>query len=305
MSLDSKISTTSVADRTNYWLLVVMLALTLAMGLQTLWWIDQPRVHMDRHSMWSMLHAVATADGYAEQARRPLMLGAMLVGLATAGLLLRLTLALALALPSSTAIISLALLCRYIALFEEPRQYHARSPYVETITCAALIMVVSHGVAALLGLRLLRNAPASVTGPPRLALAILGLVVATVPMLWLRVGGQGGAIALIACACIAGALAALALAARPTGAMSRITLATTAAALLAQVIGLALLLGQRPHRQALYSEAAERGLLLLSIAVPSLLAIAALAELLRRRARQAAAAEVTATAADTATAATP
>lgn len=285
MSFEARVSVSTSADRASLWFVGVVLALTTAMSAQTVWWMWHPPLEHDRSSSWSMLRIIAAAiKGYGW--RGPLVGGGILMALAAGGVARRRLWGLALALPCSALLCSATLIARHIALSEGPREYVPRSPYVQTTTGLALVVLASHGAAALLGFRLLwRQPPASPTAPLRGAMSLLAFPTAAVLLLWLDDGrSQAAAVQLIVLAAAAAVLAVLAAAIRPRRATLRAAIATCAAALALQAACVAHLLVQRPHPWRFYSETAQEGLPMVAATAPALLIFLGLCLLLRRRA---------------------
>lgn len=282
-SFDSKFSTETSADHASFWFLRVVLALSLAMSAQTLWWMWHPVYEYERGSTWSVLRTIALTMNHLGW-REPLAVGGGLVMIALVGVMLRRSWGLGVLLVCAVALISAALLGRYIAIFQEPRQYVGRSVWVRSANQIVLAMLVSHGVAALLALRLLWRDRAAPTSPVRAAMLAQAALAAVVPVLWIAEGSRNaGATLVILCAAVAalltGAVAAI-LARRP---LVRGALAVGGIALAAQLITFFVLLAQRPRRHHLHSRAAEDALPLLVTTAPALLVLVGLTLVLHRR----------------------
>lgn len=278
----ARIPRTAPLDRAAFWFIAIVLALTWSLGIQTLAWMWGDPTGADRHSPWGMLHAIAWVAGRQPWLRALMAAGAVLVALAFAGLVLRRRLGLVLALPCSTLLLSLGMAGRYLAIFQEPKQFVAKSMWVQASTALVLGLFLTHGVAALASLRLLRRSPAApmVT---RAGLPLLALAAAPTPILWLLYLHHESTAATttgIALATSAAIFIALVTAARPTLKLAFLALLVLGAALVTDALCILAVIGER-WRHALYSPAAASALMHTVISAPSLVALFELVRLLR------------------------
>lgn len=271
-------------DRAAFWFIAVVLAMTSSLSIQTLAWMWGDPAGGDRHSYWRMLHAIAWVAGREPWLRALMVGGAVLVALAFAGLVLRRRLGLVLALPCSTLLLSLGMAGRYLAILQEPKQFVAKSMWVQAATSLVLLLLLSHGVAALASLRLLRLPPAA-PAVSRAGLALLALAATPTPILWLYAlhhESSAPTTTGIAVAAVVAILLALATAVRPARALAGITLIAIGAALVTDAICILSVIGERA-RLALYSPAAGSALVHTVISAPSLVALFALVRSLRKQ----------------------
>lgn len=273
-------------DRASVWLVALVFTATTAISLQVVWWSWHPAQELDSHKLdshgtWDILSIVVSAAGLNAWVHWLLVAGAAVVALAAIGIILQRAWGYLLALPCSASLIACAVLARYVAVFSEPRQYVSRSPYVQAATVVALITVVSHGAAVILGVRLLCRRPVRLV-LARLTLATLAVLVAGLPGIWIHEHLPGGARnAVMMCACAAAALAALVACCLPRrgAVLASIGVSVTALAVLA--VGLMLHLRDRPRRGGLYSRAAEQAIGEVVVVVPYVLALIAVCIVLR------------------------
>jgi hypothetical protein len=269
-------------DRVSGGLVALVFAATTAISAQVMWWIWHPVRELDDRSTWDLLYAVVFLVGQTAWVRWLLVLGAAIVALATLGVVLQRAWGFLLALPCSASLIACSLLARYAAIFDEPRQYVSRSAYVRTATVVALITVASHGVAALLGTRLLRRKPLPFA-LARIVLGALAALVAAVPGLWLAEHMPGGARnAVMVCACAVAALAALITCGLPRRGVALASIGASLTTLAVLAVGVVLHLHDRPRRGHLYSAAAEQAIAEVAIAAPLVLALLGVCIALRR-----------------------
>lgn len=173
---------------------------------------------------------------------------------------------------------------RYLAIFQEPKQFVAKSMWVQAATSLVLLLLLSHGVAALASLRLLRLPPAA-PAVSRAGLALLALAATPTPTLWFynfHHESSAATTAGIGVATIAAILLALATALRPARTLAGITLVAIGAALVTDAVCILSRIGERVG-PALYSPAASSALLHTVISAPSLVALFALVRLLRKQ----------------------
>jgi len=268
------------------WLVALVFAATTAVSIQAVWWSWHPaqeldRHPLDRHATWDILYIVVSAAGLNAWVRWFLVAGAAVVALAAIGIILQRAWGYLLALPCSASLIACAVLARYVAIFSEPRQYVARSHYVQAATVVAIVTVVSHGAATILGVRLLCRRPVRLV-LARLALAALAVLVAGLPGIWIHEHLPGGARnAMMMCACAAAALAALVACCLPRRGTVLASIGVSVTSLAVLAVGLMLHLRDRPRRGGLYSRAAEQAISEVVVAAPLVLALIAVCIVLR------------------------
>lgn len=268
-------------DRASGWLVALMFTATTAISLQAVWWSWHPVRELDGHATWDLLSIIVSVAGLKAWVRWLLVAGAALVALAAVGVILRRVWGYLLALPCSAVLIAGAVFARYVAVFSEPRQYVARSHYVQAATVVALVTVVSHGAAMILGVRLLCRRPVRLV-LARLALAALAVLVAGLPGIWIHEHLPGGTRnAVMVCACAAAALVALIACGLPRRGIVLASLGVSVTALAVLAVGLMLHLRDRPRRGGLYSRAAEQAIGEVVVAAPLVLALIAVCIVLR------------------------
>jgi hypothetical protein len=268
-------------DRASVWSVALVFTATTAVSFQTVWWSWHPVRELEGHATWDLLAIVVSAAGLKAWVRWLLVGGAALVALAATGVIMQRAWGFLLALPCSASLIVCTLLARYAAIFSEPRQYVSRSHYVQAATVVALVTLVSHGAAMMLGVRLLCGRPVRLV-LARLTLAALAVLVAGLPGLWIHQHLPGGTRnAVMVCACAAAALAALIACCLPRrgAVLASIGVSITALAVLA--VGLMLHLHDRPRRGGLYSRAGEQAIGEVVVAAPLVLALIAICIVLR------------------------
>jgi len=233
-------------------------------------------------STWSVLGTLAPLVGRVGWVRGVVIGSVALTAVTTVGIARRRGWGFVLALPISAAILACTLVARYVAVFEEPRQFVARSHYVHAATVVAVISLASHGVALLLAARLARR-PGVPVALVRLVGGAVAVLIAAVPVIWVHDRLPGGPRnAMLVGACAVTTLAALIACAAPRRATVRAALAIAGLALATFAVGVALHLGDRPRRGATYSWAAERAIAEVAFAAPFVLALIALLLVLGR-----------------------
>ena len=263
------------------WFVALVFAATMAIGAQTVWWSWHPAHEVDGHATWDLLYVVVSYAGRFAVVRWFLVLGAALVSLAAIGIVLQRAWGFLLALPCSASLIAVALLARYVAIFEEPPQFVARSHYVQDATAIALATVASHGASIILGVRLLCRKPVRLA-LARLVLGALAAMIAGVPGIWMYEHLPGGTRnAMMVCACAAVAVAALIACCLPKRVTVLATMGVSLTALVVLAVGLVLHLHDRPRRGDLYSEAAELAICQIAVTAPLVVALVGVCIVLR------------------------
>lgn len=272
----------NLVDRTSDGLVALVFVATTAMGLQAIWWSWHVPLPLEERGAWNLLHQVISVAGQKSLVRWLLIGGAVPVALAMLGIVLRRAWGFVLALPCSAALIASAVLARYFAVFDEPRQYVARSPYVQAAMEIALITVAGHGAAMILGVRRLCRTPAR-PALVRVVLCASAALLAAAPAFWLAEHLPGGARnAAIMCASAAAVLAAWITCAVARRGVALASIGVSVTSLVVFAIAIALCLQDRPRRGGLYSRTAEHLISEVVVMTPFVLVLIGLCLVLRR-----------------------
>lgn len=281
MSGNAEVAPRRAVDRLISPITGAVFAATAAVALQVVWWgWDSPL--MMRESIWGRLHSIVVIAGHNSPAVRWLLAaGAVLVVLALAGIAARRAWGFLLALPCSALLIGLAVFARYFAVFNEPRQFVARSAWVRAATLIAVVTLIGHGAAMLLATRRLYVTPVRLAAM-RAMLAALAVLIAIVPALWIYGGMRGGGyLVMLAAACGSAVLAALIASAWPHRRSALASIGVSVASLGALAVSIAQLAGDRGPRGKLYSLAAEDAIFAAAVAAPLIAAALGVALVIR------------------------
>lgn len=270
------VAAASGVDVASLWLVALVFVATTALAAQVVWWGAQPPHGLEDRGTWNVLAALSSTLARLPAVRWGALAGVSVLLVATLGLVRGRAWGLVLALPCSAALISCALVGRYAAVFSEPRQFVARSPYVHATVVIALVTLAAHASAILLAARLAYRRPVPLL-LARVVLAVLAVLAAILPALRSVDHVPGGADrALIGGVCGAAALAAVIACVAPRRSTVRIGIAAAFLALAALGVGILLHVQDRPRRGGLYSLAAERAIAEIVFAAPFLVAMLAI-----------------------------